>query len=123
MRSFSRKLARARTGRLLVECLVASLLLDALALGVVMFARATATASQRALDTTAAWAVAQADLERALVADCDSTATPALLPQAVAREVDFGAWREREIHVVLTLSPLTSRVPVVRTMHAARSCP
>ncbi|MCC6242430.1 MAG: hypothetical protein IT353_06290 [Gemmatimonadaceae bacterium] len=118
-----------RRGRLLVECLVATLLLSATTMLVAGLAQTTAVATDRVRATTSAWALSTQAIEADISAGCGGPlAGTRALPrvQAVWTDVIVGPWRERTLDVASAASPLAriaSTATSHLTAHAAWSCP
>ena len=120
-------LPTSRDGRLLVECLVATVLLSASALIVVSLTQSIARAEQTAQRTTLAW---QLTLQRdaiARVQTCDSSTV-------AGSEVQHGVttswsitpqtnYREFQSQIVLTYSALVNRRPNSLSWRDAWNCP
>ncbi|MEQ1691055.1 MAG: hypothetical protein ABMA00_07220 [Gemmatimonas sp.] len=120
-------LTHARRGRLLVECLVALMLLNTSALVVVSLTRSAARSTQSAQLTSVAWGLATEGIEAAVASPCATGASNGtdVHPRLLAtwtEQPQFG-WRERNVDVALTLSPLTAVTPMHLSLRAARSCP
>ena len=121
----------ARDGRMLVECLVAMLLLNATALVVVSLTRAVVAGQERTALTVRAWALAVRDIESATALAPSLSCLPAASsggdaqPRFVSTwtERTVGALREHEAVVFLTRTPLAGGTTSQLAASAAWSCP
>lgn len=116
----------SRDGRLLVECLVATLLISATALTVASLAQTVAQAEQTAQRTSLAW---QLTLQRDALArtqPCDALSTAGSDAQiGVAtswRITPQSSYREFQSDLSLTFSALVNRHPTTLTWRDAWSC-
>lgn len=115
-----------RRGRLLVECLVAMLLINASALVSVSLARSAAQSARRAQHTAAAWGLATQQVAQAR----DSACMPHAASGIVAAAPVFAAWADhtrstwmqRDITVTSAPSPWLG-APLRLTLRAAWECP
>jgi len=117
---------RLRHGRLLVECLVAMLLVNATALATISLARSASSSVRRARLTSSAWALATRRLESSRVDDCPAGAIAGIeaSPPMFGTWSDHlhAGWRERSLQVSASPSPWSGSAMRI-SMSAAWSCP
>ena len=120
-------LSSSRDGRLLVECLIATVLLSATALIVISLTQSIARAEQTAQRTTLAW---QLTLQHDAVArsqSCDSnTVTSREAQRGVVTSWSITPhvhYTEFHSQIVLTYSALVNRRPSALSWRDAWNCP
>lgn len=103
------------------------LLLDVSALVVVALARSASASTRTAQLTADSWALATQGIEAAVAARCTTGVASGVdvRPHVVVRWTDrpLSGWRERDVRVALSPSPLAGAVPQRLSELAAWSCP
>lgn len=128
-RCLERPPARTRDGRLLVECIIATLLIAVTGLMVGAATRAVSESVQTAQLTVAAWAVATTSAESSLGLACGALPPAGNDPHTRVRtqwtEQLFGGRRERDLSATLQHSPLAalSRPATPLTWQQGLPCP
>ena len=103
------------------------LLLNASALVVVSLARGALRSQQSAQLTTTSWALALQSVETAAASRCavGVGVGNASLPRVIAGWTDHAqiGWRDRDVRVAMTFSPMAGVSPLPLALRAGWSCP